>query len=430
MRSFRRQVASKARHNEHNGQRQGDTTSSLSAHEKLSCGFRVPVIIAKVCAAYLLTFMSVSRPRTLNSGQNKKNKKKQKTWAVSWAKMFFWHTVKGISLAIDDSRHVCINYRRQCGNSKRQKDVGKLWCQLFSAWLHCLQRRGLSLHPSSAFWVYCAFDWDHYHDGFIVPGIWQTKSRKWLRVTQGIWRGMWCRGQQTKTRCATVWVSGVSRWTTNTQINYHPILKADTQQDNDEVNLKGTFKGWRVCHVVTCSTVRGEQISSPLRIMERWVNTSDSWKESRPSSSLTLLTTETHTDVHCVECISSAEHRWFTHIGVKQQIWITIPHSSEETLLCSQGTTAVYRFLIKEVRRSEQSSLEIVLQPVQGFVCLCKVNQTQGKTGSAVQHYYRFPKPNPVLRKSMTFLACISTDLFFRFKFRKIYYLSFWNVSM
>lgn len=146
MRSFRRQVASKARHNEHNGQRQGDTTSSLSAHEKLSCGFRVPVIIAKVCAAYLLTFMSVSRLRTLGSGQNIK-----KTWAVSWAKMFFWHMVKGTSVTIDVSRHVCINYRRQRGNSKRQKDVGELWCQLFGAWLHCLQRRGLSLHPSSAF---------------------------------------------------------------------------------------------------------------------------------------------------------------------------------------------------------------------------------------------------------------------------------------
>lgn len=56
----------------------------------------------------------------------------------------------------------------------------------------------------------------------------------------------------------------------------------------DEVRLDG---------VVTCSTVSGEQISSPLRIMERWVNTSDSWKESRPSSSLTLLTTETNTHV-------------------------------------------------------------------------------------------------------------------------------------
>lgn len=62
---------------------------------------------------------------------------------------------------------------------------------------------------------------------------------------------------------------------------------------------------FRVGCGVTCSTVSGEQISSPLRIMERCVNTSDSWKESSPSNSLTLLTTETHnhqqayTDVYC-----------------------------------------------------------------------------------------------------------------------------------
>lgn len=41
--------------------------------------------------------------------------------------------------------------------------------------------------------IYCAFDLDHYHDGFIVPGIWQTKSRKWPGVTQGIRGGMWWR---------------------------------------------------------------------------------------------------------------------------------------------------------------------------------------------------------------------------------------------
>lgn len=56
------------------------------------------------------------------------------------------------------------------------------------------------------------------------------------------------------------------------------------QKHEEELQEKGV--------IVTCSTVSGEQISSPLRIMERWVNTSESWKESRPSSSLTLLTTE------------------------------------------------------------------------------------------------------------------------------------------
>lgn len=83
--------------------------------------------------------------------------------------------------------------------------------------------------------------------------------------------------------------------------------------------------------VVTCSTVSGEQISSPLRIMERWVNTSDSWKESRPSRSLTLLTTATHTHTHtCISCVSLAvlaqrlsrtQTAQVTLIDVRQQMW-------------------------------------------------------------------------------------------------------------
>lgn len=36
---------------------------------------------------------------------------------------------------------------------------------------------------------------------------------------------------------------------------------------------------------LTCSTVSGVEISSPLRIMERWVSTSASWSEFRPRSS-------------------------------------------------------------------------------------------------------------------------------------------------
>lgn len=57
MNSIKRQAASKARQNK---QQQGDSTGSLSADEKLSCDFRVPVIIVKVHSAYSLIFMRVS----------------------------------------------------------------------------------------------------------------------------------------------------------------------------------------------------------------------------------------------------------------------------------------------------------------------------------------------------------------------------------
>lgn len=66
MNSIKRQVASKARANK---QRQGDSTRSLSADEKLSCDFRVPVIIVKVHSAYWLIFMRVSGLRGLGSAK-------------------------------------------------------------------------------------------------------------------------------------------------------------------------------------------------------------------------------------------------------------------------------------------------------------------------------------------------------------------------
>lgn len=49
----------------------------------------------------------------------------------------------------------------------------------------CTASRGEDSYFTTSHWFYCAFDSDHYHDGFIVPEIWQTKSRKWLGVTQG-----------------------------------------------------------------------------------------------------------------------------------------------------------------------------------------------------------------------------------------------------
>lgn len=56
MNSIKREVASKARQYK---QQKSDSTRSLSGDEKLSCGFRVPVIIVKVRPAYSLTFMSM-----------------------------------------------------------------------------------------------------------------------------------------------------------------------------------------------------------------------------------------------------------------------------------------------------------------------------------------------------------------------------------
>lgn len=53
-------------------------------------------------------------------------------------------------------------------------------------------------------------------------------------------------------------------------------------------------------NVLTCSIVSGEQISSPLRIIERWVRTSESWKASSPSSSLTLVITGRRTEMHYI----------------------------------------------------------------------------------------------------------------------------------
>lgn len=60
MKSIKRQAASKATQK---NLQQGDSTSSLSTHEKLSCDFHVRVITAKVCSAYLLNLMRTSGPK-------------------------------------------------------------------------------------------------------------------------------------------------------------------------------------------------------------------------------------------------------------------------------------------------------------------------------------------------------------------------------
>lgn len=72
-------------------------------------------------------------------------------------------------------------------------------------------------------------------------------------------------------------------------------------REEPEIDEEMENKCVYIC-VLTCSIVSGEQISSPLRIIERWVSTSDSWKASRPSSSLALVTTERCTEM----CYTSA----------------------------------------------------------------------------------------------------------------------------
>lgn len=57
MNSIKRQAASKAMQKK---LQQGDSTSSLSAHEKLFCDSHVRVIIAKVRSAHLLNLMRMS----------------------------------------------------------------------------------------------------------------------------------------------------------------------------------------------------------------------------------------------------------------------------------------------------------------------------------------------------------------------------------
>lgn len=77
-------------------------------------------------------------------------------------------------------------------NDMRQSEGDTSELLLRCLWVSgCAASRGEDSSFNPSHWLYCAFDsLDHYHDGFIVPGIWQTKSRKWLGVTQGIWRGM------------------------------------------------------------------------------------------------------------------------------------------------------------------------------------------------------------------------------------------------
>ena len=89
MHSIKRQAASKARQNK---QQRGDSTRSLSSDEKLSCDFRVPVIIVKVHSAYSLTFVRTSGLEACA----------HPTRIVSCVTMFFWHMAKRITHADED----------------------------------------------------------------------------------------------------------------------------------------------------------------------------------------------------------------------------------------------------------------------------------------------------------------------------------------
>lgn len=94
------------------------------------------------------------------------------------------------------------------------------------------------------------------------------------------------------------WAGGWSSWNTENKVPlpwslWSPPPAGTTDQSfrdlrfpNEEKKKKRIFpKSLRQ----TCSTVRGVEISSPRRIMERWVRTSASWSEFNPRSSAVQL---------------------------------------------------------------------------------------------------------------------------------------------
>lgn len=60
---------------------------------------------------------------------------------------------------------------------------------------------------------------------------------------------------------------------------------------------------------LTCSTVRGELISSPRRIMDLCVSTSESWKASKPRRSLAMFSTN-NKGGHALFSCMDPHHLW------------------------------------------------------------------------------------------------------------------------
>lgn len=173
MLSIKRQAASKARQNQ---QQQGDSTRSLSSYEKSSCDFYV---------RHKFRFASHIQ---------------RHLWArVGWRLVPIDNCLRHLSERITHQRNTHMYYKH--GHLM----PGRAWGKYLLV-PGCTASRG----EASNFTHYCAFDSDHYHDGFIVPGIWQTKSRKWLGVTQGIWRGMWGRALE-NTLCVSRGAEGGGR---------------------------------------------------------------------------------------------------------------------------------------------------------------------------------------------------------------------------
>lgn len=83
---------------------------------------------------------------------------------------------------------------------------------------------------------------------------------------------------------------------------------------------------------LTCSTVRGELISSPRRIMDLCVSTSESWKASKPRSSLATFSTKRNTHFFLLHGSTSL-------IGIFLQLGEKIPWISTKQVTKSQHKT-------------------------------------------------------------------------------------------
>lgn len=127
-----------------------------------------------------------------------------------------------------------------------------------------------------------------------------------------------------------------------------PRLEWVTQEEDSGPGNAEVAEVEAYTKTLTCSTVRGELISSPRRIMDLCVSTSESWKGSKPRRSLATFSTERKTHVFLLHGSPSL-------IGIFLQLGEEIPgtstrqvtkpqHKSHSPLLDSLGHTQSFKF--------------------------------------------------------------------------------------